>query len=662
MKGYGQFCVTLESLLTRSHAEQLATWFGYAPASIDRIKSSDNPSRILVQFMDERGEISPTDISKLTEALKHENIGLGGVAVKIEEAFTNLRPLTDPTTAINAKTEFLTELKQTYENQYNAVQPIPYIRDRLFCVDRVFVEGGIEYFIVNERTRVCERWGKLNSYNDIFHDGNIKSVRRILEGEPGFGKSTLALQVAYDWCNGIAGSVSDKYEILIFLRLKQLGGVKSVYEAIRRFILPKDSSLIEADIKQILKESRSVLVILDGFDEYPEQDGDGTSDVWSIIKMKMFQKFDVVLTTRTACLPKDYAPQTKRIRLTGFDDRAQDEYIRKAVACNDEAAVMKIKRRLLENSVLADLCQVPLFFVMFAHMSNESEHLQQFKSVTSFFSYMIKCFHHHLKNKMRDENVHRYDSFEEDHSELDRVAFEALCKENQQLIWEKDELCKRLGIDFYHQYVRLGILVEEDVLDMRSSYTSMVASNFIQEKTEVRFYHKLFCEWYAAHYLSSYVGRSDLRVIATDDMPEERHYNPLGRKDVSDILKNLDPFDLQYVFRFACGLNPNASDKIIEHLKNTENAHHFAVLCILEKEGKIDSILHSVRDLCSSTVEISDKHTLILQRSAIQLLHVATQNQVSISCVYLNKCYSIVVVYTSPHYTRQAKDRDIRGR
>ncbi|KAJ8049582.1 NACHT, LRR and PYD domains-containing protein 1b allele 2 [Holothuria leucospilota] len=399
---------------------------------------------------------------------------------------------------------------------------------------------------------------------------------------------------------------------------------------------------MKKDIKHILNECNKVLIILDGFDEYPDRDSDATSDVKSIIKRDMFQEFDVVLTTRTACLPKETAPQTQRIRLTGFDDNARDEYIRKAVVGNDEGAVKAIKWQLLENPVLADLCQVPLFFVMFAHMSHESKHLEKFKSVTSFFSYMIKCFHHHLQNKMKGENVRGFESFQEDHSELDKVAFEGLCQENQQLVWGKDELCERLGEDFYHQYVSLGIIVEENVLEMEPSYTSMVASNLIQEKTEVRFYHKLFCEWYAAHYVSSYAGRRNIRFMGNDGRLVKLYHRVLGKKDISDILKDLDPFDLQYVFRFACGLNPNASSKIIEYLKNTENAHHFAILCILEKEGKIDSILHSVRDLCSSTVEIRDDHTLLLKRSTIQLLDVATNNGISISRVYLYNCYSTV--------------------
>ncbi|PIK40248.1 hypothetical protein BSL78_22904 [Apostichopus japonicus] len=42
------------------------------------------------------------------------------------------------------KTIYLAALKNIYKEQYDAVQPVPYIKDRLYCVDRVFVEGGIQ--------------------------------------------------------------------------------------------------------------------------------------------------------------------------------------------------------------------------------------------------------------------------------------------------------------------------------------------------------------------------------------------------------------------------------------------------------------------------------------------------------------------------------------
>ncbi|KAJ8049068.1 NLR family CARD domain-containing protein 4 [Holothuria leucospilota] len=634
---FGNFLVDLQSFITLEKAVTLATAFEFKPAEVDNLQRSSHPGYVFIQLLRDKGIINSTDISALIKTLKACN--LDGVADDINNAFQKLQlervVKKELRTQIRAKIVFLQELRRKYRNLYDAVQPIPYIRDRLFCVNRVFVEGGIEYLIVNSTTGKEESWCKLGSYKDIFNNAKVKSDRRILEGEPGFGKSTLALQLVYDWCENLPNGLANKYDLVILLRLKQLGGVGSVFKAIKQFILTKESILNEKDIKDILNESNKVLIILDGFDEYPDRNSDVTCDVKRIIKRDMFQRSDVVLMTRTACLPKATAPQTQRIRLTGFDDNARDEYIRKAVVGNDEEAVKAIKRRLLENPVLADLCQVPLFFVMFAHMSHESEHLQQFKSVTSFFSYMIKCFHHHLKNKMKDENVQGFKSFEEDHSKLDEIAFEGLCKENQQLIWGKGELCKRLGEDFYRQYVSLGILVEENVLDVEPSYSSMVASNLIQEKTEVRFYHKLFCEWYAAHYVSSYASRRNIRFMGNDGTFAKLYHKILGRKDISDMLKGLDPFDLQYVFRFACGLNSDASSKIIEHLKNTENAHRFAVLCILKKEGKINTILDSIRDLCSNRVDISDRDTLLLQRSTIQLLDIATKNEVSIIYLWL---------------------------
>ncbi|KAJ8018706.1 NLR family CARD domain-containing protein 4 [Holothuria leucospilota] len=539
------------------------------------------------------------------------------------------------------KDMLISELKVKYQDLYDAVQPIPYIRDRLYCVNRVFVEGGIEYLVAIDRIGEHGTWEKLCSYHNILDDDRVKSTRRIIEGEPGYGKSTLTLQLSYDWCNKIPLSYLKDIDVLILLRLRQLGGVTSVYRAIKQFLLPKDSKLTESDIADIISECSSVLVILDGYDEYPDQDVDVDSDVISIIMRNMFQKFEVILTTRSSYLPKKCPALTKRLKLTGFDDNARDQYIRKAVVGDDVTAAEKIKQRLKENPVLGDLCQVPLFFVMFAHMSHESEQFQKFNSVTSFFRYMISCFHSHMKNKMGDENVKKYDLFETDHAELDKLAFEGLSRKDQQIVWSKHYMCERLGRDFYDQYVRIGILVEEEVLDI-SEDPNAIISEHIQYKAEVRFYHKLFCEWYAAHHLSEYASRNDVTfdpweesegsegsysVSDKDDEPEYRN----GIESQTDhYLKYLDPFDLQYVYRFACGLNSTAAYKIIGYLKTREDAKKFAVLCIFEKSGRVEGVIKDVKDLCAKNVDIDINASLLLQRSTIQLLEIATANKVTL--------------------------------
>ncbi|PIK36720.1 hypothetical protein BSL78_26449, partial [Apostichopus japonicus] len=186
--------------------------------------------------------------------------------------------------------------EERYKLQYDAIQPIPYIKDRLYCVDKVFVEGGTEIYIVKGATKEIEGpWVRVDSYKDIFTDPRMISQT---------AHHRSRSRVWYSW---------------------------------------------------------------DGYDEFPDRDGATGSDVGRIITSNLLGNIDVTLTTRY--LPKDYdKANTKRVRLVGFDAKARDQYIRKAVTGEDDESVAKIKRALQANPILDDLCQVPLIFVMFSHM------------------------------------------------------------------------------------------------------------------------------------------------------------------------------------------------------------------------------------------------------------------------------------------------------
>ncbi|XP_071852618.1 uncharacterized protein [Apostichopus japonicus] len=516
---------------------------------------------------------------------------------------------------------FIEQLKAKYEILYDFVQPIPFIKDRMYCVDKVFVEGGIKYMtgISGEK----EQWDKLSSYQELIKGNCLKTKRQIIEGEPGYGKSTLTLQLLYDWCKSFSNTSSRGVDVIIYLRLRQLGGVESIFSAIRQFILPRDSDISEEDIKEILNNMSSVLVLLDGFDEYPDQESTET-DIYHIMKKNMFREFNVILTTRPSRVPTYFARHSDRFRLTGFGEEARRKYVERAVVGTYGEAVVRIMRRLEENPVLDDLCQVPLFFVMFAHMTYENEHSLTFNSVTSFFWYMISCFHSHIKNKMKDENVQNFELFEKEHKLLfakehkllDKIAFEALSGKNKKFVWNREQLLNQLGDEFYHHYLRIGLFVEEDVLNIADTPK---AQSHIQYITEVHFYHKTFCEWYAAHYVADQLSGENTDCI-------------------DEFLQTLDPFDLQYLYRFACGLNKIAGEKIIQYLQNKQS-RKFAILCMLEQEDKTDRFLKSVSDLVSSEVtSIREGDSKLLQRSTIQILHVASKNQIPISCVDLWEC------------------------
>ncbi|KAJ8048810.1 NLR family CARD domain-containing protein 4 [Holothuria leucospilota] len=527
-------------------------------------------------------------------------------------ADSDMIPMEDENAQKSTKDEFISQLKEKYKILYNDVKPIPYIRDKLLRVDKVFVEGGIQYLAEKKKIAGHGTWEVLDSYHSILSDHRVQSSRYILEGDPGYGKTTLTLQLAYDWCKETRPSYMRDKDIFILLRLRQLGGVTSIYKAIKLFLLPKDSKLTEENVKDILRNSSSVLVVLDGYDEYPDQDVDTDCDIFSIILRNMFQKSIVILTTRTSCLPKQYSPLTKRLKLTGFDENARDQYIKWAVVGDDTTAAMELKQHLKKNPVLRDLLQIPLFFVMFAHISHESDLCLTFQTVTNLFRHLISCLHSHMKNKLNDDNIKMHDLFEKEHQKLDLLAFNMLKCKKKQVECRREVFCEELGKEFYDQYLKIGVLVEEEVLN--------ISSKDIGYKSEVRFYHKLFCEWYAAHHLSEYASEIDGTF---------GHY--------------LDPIDLQYLYLFACGLNAEAARNIIEYLENRNDADNFIIVCILEQDGINEHVLKGVKNLCVRQINVYKSHSLLLQRSTIQLLHIASINEICISSVRLIDSFSRVV-------------------
>ncbi|XP_071850822.1 uncharacterized protein [Apostichopus japonicus] len=511
--------------------------------------------------------------------------------------------------------KFIKELKAKYEILYHSVQPLPYIRDIMYCVDNVYVDSGIERLVGQAHGHKI--WNLLQSHHELLKKPE-NCGRQIIEGDPGYGKSTLTLQLAYDWCQRVPRSPLSNIPILIYLRLRQLRGVKSIYQAIRRFILPRDSDLSEDIVESIIKNCSGALVILDGFDEYPDKD-DQETDISLILRREMWQEIDVILTTRPFYLPKEFAPHTDRIRLTGFNEDIRDQYIRKAVVQGDEQAAREIILTLQRNPLLGDLCQVPLLFVLFAHMSHKNKDLKTFKSVTSFFRYVIACFHSHLMNKTIEKVC-----FDLKHDELNKVAFEALSDRNQLIVWDSTSLRNRLGDDFYEQYLKTGIFFEEDVL---------TGDQFLYKK-EVRFYHKLFCEWYAAHYIADYISQESSTSATTES------------QSVAELLCCLDPFELHYVYRFACGLNKTASGKIVNYLQDNLQHEKFAMMCMLEQDYKNEKIVDTIKKLASTVVHINGDDSQLLQRSTLQVLEFASANQITIACLHLTMAFKECDGYT----------------
>lgn len=532
---------------------------------------------------------------------------------------THIRDVDDTRTEMQEETnliqggkrkQFTAEIKAIYSENYNSVQPIPYKKD-MFCVDQVFVDGGIEFL------DSTGEWQPLDSYRDVFNNPSLKSKRRFIEGDPAYGKSILALQLAYDWCNPSKASCLNSVEIFILLRLRQFKGVKSIYEAITRFLLPRDSQLDENDVKDVLLKSKSVVIVLDGYDEYPDGNSDTDSDIAKIILRQMFQDFEMILTTRSSHLPLKYSHVTKRIRLTGFNKKARRSYIERVISKQKTKEINEIEKYLKENPILSNICQTPLFCALFVHVAHDTSDISSINTVTTVFNYATRCFHSHMKNKMTEENVPM--THATDRTKFYKVAFKSLTRETSKLNWTKKELCNEIGNDLYSEYVKIGILVEEEVVPSFDGPETFI-SDYNQPSVEVTFYHKLFCEWYAAHHVTE-------------------NCNPAS---LNDLLVQLDPFDVQYVFRFSCGLNAYCANQIVSYLKQIEGGSKFAILCFLEIPDTKEDMKETIRALCHGGLVIAGSDSLLLQQSTLQLLEIAPKIKARIGFVGLYGSFNSV--------------------
>ncbi|KAJ8050395.1 NLR family CARD domain-containing protein 4 [Holothuria leucospilota] len=621
--GFGKFKVDLSTYLSKESVSKLATLLSFSPSKFDRVRDD---SLEFVRLLEEEGMITPTDISVLTNALR--SIDQVGIAMEVLRSFEG-NQIRDPSVPDVVPSELqrkhsilVNALKEIYRKRYSGVKPVPFLHDTWRCVNDIFVESKIEVLDNSKSKEDPTRWSSIKSRHEMFTKPTFD--RHItIEGEPGFGKSTLLLQYAYEWCTPSTELPLNNSYIFILLCLKDVTDTPNIYDAIK-MMLPEDLPITREDIKEIVTSGYwRVVLALDGYDEYSGMDNT-SSDINKIIDGRMLTECIIIITTRPSCLPKLQSPTVTHCKLTGFDQGMQEEYIDKTITSVASSGIKElISRKLKENVILSDICQVPLFFATFAHMNNMGAEYQKLNSVTSYFTFMVASFLGHLENKAMkfSRGQRRLIEHPGQRLQMAKLAFDGLVSVENKLLWRQDELLELLEPSCYNRYISAGILLEEEHRGYK-----MIAGRHSDDQMEittyVRFFHKTFQEFYAAHYIA--------------------HLTETQSEDA--LMKTLSKFDLhnyQYVMRFACGLKPTTARVVQGYLSNLgDECKTFSILCIMEQEeGAVDS---TISQLCSTPVKIFSFQTRFQQRSTIQLLQTASERNIPISNVSLVDCFQSV--------------------
>ncbi|PIK55061.1 hypothetical protein BSL78_08011 [Apostichopus japonicus] len=89
VNGFGSFKVALADVLTVTTVLQLATFFEYPPVIIEELGTAVSAGLLMIRYMEERGQMEPTNILTLLFALKKMRLsGIEELVKKLYEEHT----------------------------------------------------------------------------------------------------------------------------------------------------------------------------------------------------------------------------------------------------------------------------------------------------------------------------------------------------------------------------------------------------------------------------------------------------------------------------------------------------------------------------------------------------------------------------------------------
>ncbi|KAJ8046173.1 hypothetical protein HOLleu_04767 [Holothuria leucospilota] len=499
---------------------------------------------------------------------------------------------------------FRQELRRGYELNYSqALKPLSCFKADTVSLKDKFIEP---------RVGVLQKdgtWTALKTYHEIMENLSEGHEHFILNGESGYGKTTLAIQMAYDWSKGYPEYPLRNVEILLFLNLRQLEGKPPTCKTIQQFLLPVNSTLKEQDLDDIIRNSRSTVIILDECDEYSRQGPFTLSDIIDSIDNELFQNLKLVaITSRSFQSTLKYNKNVKILKLLGLCEINQENVLQNIkLKYGDESATLPTY--FSKDFWLHGLYEVPLFFSILSCMiCTKSDPPMNHQSVTMFFKEISASF---IDSGAKKEISNESDDvdFETGNTRLSEAAYSLLSGSIQNTRWYQDELEKLLGSHYFDKLFSSGLLVEKGER----------CSSLEVPRREIRFCHGIFCEWFAALHvaLRAYKDNSDTLI---------------------KVMENIDPMVFQFVYRFTCGLNPSMAPGLIERLMTRYDGEELASLCFFEHSqngGKCDEV---VQTICSKQIKFEVMDSNMLQISRIKLLTTASTHKVPIHCVIINNC------------------------
>ena len=449
-----------------------------------------------------------------------------------------------------------------------------------------------------------------NCISDIFapnpsQDKNAMPNFVLIEGAPGFGKTILSREIAFQWaCENL---LHDKHFLfLLHLRDLQILQIKSLDQLICYVSkLTLKNEVVKSTVDYMERNlGQNCTIIFDGYDEISEK-FKKDSLIAKIIRHDILPLCHLVITSRPSASTDLYGIIDRRIEVIGFTKDDRNEYIDKNLQENEAE---KFQEYLQNNSFISDLCYIPLNMTILLNFFKElisPNNPILLKTQTEIYSQFIyKTIAHFISQKKKKTVAIRSPDdlkmpFKQHFNLLCKFAFDLLGSE--MVLFGEVDMQKYISKKAITNWGTLGLLRETNYYSIEDNKT----------KRSYCFLHLSMQECLAAHYIAKDAENSFLRKYFWDS-----HYVNAGimyiglTKGKSSAFKN---------FISSHSQAPGKQFEIDKAILSDKFKKLHLFLCFLEaRNDKLSEQLQVDEILFNNTIDLSNN--VLQQKDSIHTL------------------------------------------
>ena len=190
----------------------------------------------------------------------------------------------------------------------------------------------------------------------------------LIEGAPGIGKSVLLKEIHYKWANNEL-LLNCHLILLVCLRDPSLQQIQSVDDLLQLFCIgDKHVTETVSACAQYLSanDGRSLILLLDGYDEYPEQLREA-SLIANILKRQVLPLCGLVVSSRPHASEHLRKQATIRVDILGFTETEREHYIKQALP-DQPHKIKELIQYLQQQPSVDSICFIPFNMVVLLYL------------------------------------------------------------------------------------------------------------------------------------------------------------------------------------------------------------------------------------------------------------------------------------------------------